>query len=686
MKKQGSQAKPKKSGDVFWLQKIPKEGEREQKVAPRKKTKKRKRKKNMSQAAGALRATERAERAGRAERAEMQRAPAASRWTSPSRRAVVQGALGLTAAGLTAAAVYGCKKLTEKYRLIVLSGDDSKKGVARELSWTQMMLLGTLLKHPQKASAEFSSESIVRDNNVFRWDRLDGEVRVAEGGIHRPLQGSVVACIDGDTAQCSVLSGEDAQRRIPGVVATSGGTKRAVSAVSAAMAYTWLEVTLKNARSVSNGIGWVSVRALSDEIGNWLDPPAECTPDDTNFSIKCHSGGDEATRTEQTIPIAQIHVKVDRESWFDALFGFSDQNPDRFARNGEDALEKNKSNFQYDPSTGVLRSVSEEWNAGIFTTKRLFDLRKSRRADTRGKTKVRFVTGDVAILHGDPEYAGAVFLASSNLDCLQHEARNLSVTRASGVADYVYQRTQGAACAISCAPGTIVRNYFAHDTEVNTLRAVIERLRGGAGKRQLLDVSHGSAYAENAADLPDLSTKIDALSPHEREATMGLLEVGIQEDTEVTCAKLADGEWYQWYRVVRKDPALRVTQVLAGALQFADGTDVGWRSLASLVFEAAYEATLHVAGANKANQTVVLTALCGESAPPWLAEATAAALGRALAKFQGAGLDVVINEPRQGVYVYKQIWGTLLALGLVSRTPHFGHASAESYKAKLYTE
>jgi hypothetical protein len=591
------------------------------------------------------------------------------------------GLTGLTA-GLTAAALYGCKKLTEKYRLIVLSGDYPNKAFAMKLSWTQMMPLCSLLKDPQIDRAGVSSESIVRDNNFFRWQRHDGNVRVA-GEIHRPLPGSVVACVDGDQAQCLVLSGEDAQTRIPGVVATRGGAKTTVSAVSAAMAYTWLKVTLRNAHNVLNGIGRVSVRALSDENENWLDPPAECTPDDTNFSIKCHSGGDDAT--DQTIPIAQIHVKMDQINWFDALFGFSDKSPDRLTLNGDDALERNKSNFVYDPSTGVLRSVSEEWHAGRFTTKRLSDLRKSRRADTRGKTTVRFVTGDVAILHGDPEYAGAVFLASSNLDCLQHEALNFSVTRASGVADYVYQRTQGAACAISCAPGTIVRNYFAHDTEVNTLSAVIERLSGGATKtkRQLLDVIHGSAYATYATDLPALSTKIDRLSPNEREETMGLLEVGIQEDTEVTCAKLADGKWY---RVMRKDPALRVTQVLAGALQFAEDTAVGWLSLASLVFEAAYEATLHVAGANNANRTVVLTALCGEDAPQWLAEATAAALGRALLKFKDAGLDVVINQPRQGVYVYNQIWETLLALGLVSRTPHFGHASAESYKAKLYTE
>lgn len=385
---------------------------------------------------------------------------------------------------------------------------------------------------------------------------------------------------------------------------------------------------------------------------------------------------------------------MDQRNWFDALFGFSDKSLDRLTLNGDDALERNKSNFEYDPSTGVLRSriISDEWNAGSFTTERLSYLRTLRGADTRGKTTVRFVTEDVAILHGDPEYAGAVFLASSNLDCLQHEARSLSVTRASGVADYVYQRTQGAACAISCAPGTIVRNYFAHDTEVNTLSAVIERLSGGANKRQLLEVRHGSAYAVNAADLTALSTKIDHLSPKEREMTMGLLEVGIQEDTEVTCAKLAaDGKWY---RLVRKDPALRVTQVLAGALQIAEEANVQWLSLASLVFEAAYEATLHVAAkselrsgsANNTNQTVVLTALCGEYAPRWLAEATAAALGRALLKFQDAGLDVVINQPRQCLYVYNQIWETLLALGLVSRTPHFGHASAESYKAELYTE
>jgi hypothetical protein len=127
----------------------------------------------------------------------------------------------------------------------------------------------------------------------------------------------------------------------------------------------------------------------------------------------------------------------------------------------------------------------------------------------------------------------------------------------------------------------------------------------------------------------------------------------------VTCTKLAT-DTSRWCRVVRKDPALRVTQVFAGSVSFQQNPE--WEPLASLVFEAAYEATLHVAAnatsgvspqnsKNSQNRTVVLTALCGESAPQWLSAVTAKAIVSALAKFKDEGLDVVINEPREGAYV-----------------------------------
>lgn len=647
----------------------------------------------MSQAAGALRATERAERARGSGGA-----AAASRWKAASRRALGFAAAGVALTGaagvaLTGDAVYQCKKSTETYRLIVLSVDDPNnrnnpnKAFAMELSWTQMVLLCNVRSDRSSVPQAVFNDTVWRQkSSCFGWRGVG-----ATGVICAPHAGRVLVCLDGDPAQWRLVGvgAEEAQKCIPGVVETSDGPQK-VPEVSAAMALTWLKVTLgarKNGPAPESGARDVRVRALSDGAGNWLKTRGEwpCTVD--GYSLVCTSWRDGTTLTKETIPIAQIHVEMASSyRWFEGLFGFSDW---PVGISGEEALEKNKSKFRYDQDTGVLSSelVREVWHAGRFTTPSLAELRRI--SPSRGsETSVRFVSGDVAILHGDLAYAGAVFLVSSNLDCLQHSHL---ATPALGVAGYAAETTQGAACAISCAPGTIVRNYFAHDTEVNTLRAVIESLSGGAGERQLAHVRNGSAYADDA-DLSALSTKIDGLSDDARESTKGLLRVGIQKDTEVTCAKLAAD--LKWYRVVREDPALRVTQVFAG-LAGLSGLDTKWKSLTSLVFEAAYEATLCVAANARhdsrnshtnTNQTVVLTALCGEDAPRWLAEAKATALGRALFKFKGAGLDVVIDEPRHDVYVYTKICEELVALGLVFRTPHFGHASAESYKAKLYTE
>jgi hypothetical protein len=379
---------------------------------------------------------------------------------------------------------------------------------------------------------------------------------------------------------------------------------------------------------------------------------------------------------------------MDSSVWFQFLFGFLDGYKNE--RNEKSGFEKNKAHFVYTPETGILSSIKnagEAWHAGRFTTQSLDKLRASQRPLSAremkpGTTTVRFVSGDVAILHGDPEYAGATFLTSSNFNCLQHEGWESDPDL--GVATYWLNNTQGASCAMSCAPGTIVRHYFAQaEPQINTLKKVIESL-SGVGKRQLVDVSRGYI---SFADLVPLSTIIGGLSTEERETTKGLLEVGIQENTEVTCTKLATNT-SMWCRVVRKDPALRVTQVFAGSDSFQH--DPKWGPLASLVFEAAYEATLHVAAnassgvspknpENPENRTVVLTALCGEYAPRWLSAVTTTAIVSALAKFKNEGLDVVINEPTEGAYVS-------IRLALDENADTRSLVSQSAFSAALYTE
>jgi hypothetical protein len=139
---------------------------------------------------------------------------------------------------------------------------------------------------------------------------------------------------------------------------------------------------------------------------------------------------------------------------------------------------------------------------------------------------------------------------------------------------------------------------------------------------------------------------------------MGLLSVGVQIGTQVTCTKLATatlGNRTPWHKVNDAEPLL-VTQVYASALSVKHAMNKGdtkkedWAPFAQLVLDAAYEATLHAtviyATETNGRKRVVLTALGGDSGndTQWIS----AAIVRALKIFRDAGLDVVINEYEPG--------------------------------------
>jgi hypothetical protein len=322
-------------------------------------------------------------------------------------------------------------------------------------------------------------------------------------------------------------------------------------------------------------------------------------------------------------------------SWFEAMFGFSDHTPE--------SLE-HRDKFEYDEKTGklTLRSDGSTWQAGRFSLPTLKELRKktetNRNANKTSQKPLRFVTGDVAVLHGDPKYNNAVFQAASQFNCLDGE------TPEKGVSSYSERGTQGAACAISCAAGTIVRTYFARygqpqtaANQINTIEGLIEKLGG------TVRVENGYAFPKaSGPGTPNINI------PQQKEEWEGLtgeVRVGVQQDTEVTCTKRGEkGEW------VRADAGNRVTQVYAGAVSVPNdlAKKQEWTRFARLVLRAAYEATLHVA-LDVGARTVVLTALSwnrlgkedGDKAnwSNWIAEA----IGEAVVRFKNAGLDIVIN-------------------------------------------
>jgi hypothetical protein len=353
-----------------------------------------------------------------------------------------------------------------------------------------------------------------------------------------------------------------------------------------------------------------------------------------------------------------------KEGWFEDLFGFPDSNEGRDGTKFAGHKEK----FVYDAATGALSlsgNPSATWKAGTFTTPSLQVLRDELK--TAGKmpnaaSTVTYVTGDVAILHGMQEHAGAVFQAASQFNCLEF-GQKTDIPEL-GVARWYRDHTQGPACAISCAPGTIVRTYFAHDgnrpqvwnDQINTLDKLNEYLRQKANVHTLLvDVTNGYTNSDSGR-LKTLGGTIRGLSEAERNHAMGLLKIGVQTNTQVTCTKTEtrkDSPYAPWLKV-EQVPPLIVTQVYASALAvssaYAEGTPDEWELLARLVLEAAYEATLHAAvlhrkGAER--QKVVLTALGGGvfgNKPEWVAEAVV----KAITKFKNADLDIVINEFEEG--------------------------------------
>ena len=135
------------------------------------------------------------------------------------------------------------------------------------------------------------------------------------------------------------------------------------------------------------------------------------------------------------------------------------------------------------------------------------------------------------------------------------------------------------------------------------------------------------------------------LARHEREDLLGEVRIGLQTDVEVTFAR----------RFEEPHRRTTVSQAFCSALS-CGYTRVGldhWEPLATLVLDAAYEATLLAAAQGAADRSpdaepprVWLTFLGGGAfgnRKAWIA----AAIGRALARLEGTALDVRVAHHRR---------------------------------------
>jgi hypothetical protein len=223
-----------------------------------------------------------------------------------------------------------------------------------------------------------------------------------------------------------------------------------------------------------------------------------------------------------------------------------------------------------------------------------------------GRIKASVVNGDVRQMHQSAENAGALFQVASQFNLL--EMVSPMVTPEQGVTRYQHDRTQGPACAIAAGAATIYRNYFAlvdrnegqtTGRQLDGLADLGKALSAALNKpvEALWEIQNGYALCTRSG-LDAIAQHLRALQPEQADILRGKLCIGVHSNVEVTDA---EGE----HRPL-------VSQAFCSALPVAYSRVLSahWKPFASLVLEAAYEATILAAVLNKqrgASNVVLLT-------------------------------------------------------------------------------
>jgi len=312
-------------------------------------------------------------------------------------------------------------------------------------------------------------------------------------------------------------------------------------------------------------------------------------------------------------------------TWFESLTGCREESPEyvreHLAVNGNE-----------------LRSSinGKSWFCGTLETPALNELRERARRILRPSraTILREVVADVQTLHRDTSNAGAMFQVASQFNLL--EMTSPRVTPEDGVGIYEHDLTQGPACAIAAGAGTIYRNYFADvngqvgqtsGNQIDCLADIGERL--GNTDQRLWQMVNG--YALPTEDgLICINRQLSNFDESIVNELRGLLRIGLQLDTQVTL----EGSSHV------------VSQAYCSAMpvSYSRHSAAVWAPLATVVLEAAYEATICAAIENAArtgNNRLYLTLLGGGAfgnEKSWITDS----IQRAIGIYCDCGLDIAI--------------------------------------------
>lgn len=278
----------------------------------------------------------------------------------------------------------------------------------------------------------------------------------------------------------------------------------------------------------------------------------------------------------------------------------------------------------------------KEYHYGTLKTPSLKELKEKVKNsnDKKGKLKLKAIQADIKDLHLDPNNANALFQVASQFNLLEMVSPN--VTPEMGIERYENDHTQGPICAICCGVGTIYRNYFVEvngkigqssNSQIDCLAEIGEVLDNQ--DNQLWEMRNGYALLKEDG-LHTINSRLNSMNQDEVDSLREQLCIGIQWDTQVTL----NGSEH------------RVSQAYCSELpvSYVGFSSELWKSFASLVLEASYEATICAGILNAieyGNTTVYLTLVGGGvfgNEMEWIV----LAIERAVKLYEDYELEVVI--------------------------------------------
>ena len=362
----------------------------------------------------------------------------------------------------------------------------------------------------------------------------------------------------------------------------------------------------------------------------------------------------------------QLNTKATAANFFLATFGFQEVDYETTRQQLLDLAQFESQNHGGYPREKCDFMVnSETISAGIFSmpsvaeleqevTAKLLDSSRNNNNTKESNISVKNMVGEARSLH--TKIPGAVIQAASQFNMLEFPSPD--VTPELGISDYIYDRTQGPACAVACAAGTAYRNYLVPipvGDSNGTRRGQTQKdqLNGLADIEKYVMQHHSSQIKTPPWRVENGYTDSTSaqISPFNRllqgkegaglkNKLESLLRVGVQEDTAITdFVPGADAT---------------CTQVYASAISIGYSRLPShlWEPMARLVLNATYKATLLVGilkaleaqGIEEASKPILLTKVGAGvfgNKDEWVVDAISMALA-SISKYNTMDLDIRI--------------------------------------------